>query len=538
MADVDLMVQDIAEHHYRPVTLAIATQLRAIVGERHVIYGEPERMLDYAHDEVAGDEHSRMPEVVVKPDTSAEIAEIMRLANREHIPVTPRGAGSGLSCGAVPVYGGILLSLERMNRILEIDRENMVVVVEPGVVTNDINEAVQEYGLFYAGYPMSVETCFVGGNVAENAGGGRAIKYGVTGRYVLGLEVVLPTGEIVQLGGKRVKDVTGYDLLHLMVGSEGTLGIFTRIILRLLPLPKARAVLLIPFADVPTAIGAVPRIMTQGRIIPTSVEFMDRLSVQTAYDHIGERPPHPDIGAMLLIEVDGYSESQVEAEYNTIVDLCLEAGALDVYVGNTPPAARRIWRPRQDMAEAFKTVCPVQSLEDIVVPLAQIPDLMPELERLSQQYDVLIPCYGHAGDGNLHATIVKRPETSMDEWQAKLPAILEDLYKVVARLGGTISGEHGIGSKRAHYLPLVMDPTLITLQRRIKRLFDPQNILNPGKIFPEEPVLSQSAVMPPTNTNNRSFTFVPLGPGRISPPPCGCGGDERGGALPRASKKG
>ena len=487
MADADLVIQDIAEHHYRPVTLAVATQLRAIVGERHVIYGAPERMLDYAHDEVAGDEHARMPEAVVKPDTAAEIAEIMRLANREHIPVTPRGAGSGLSCGAVPVYGGILLSLERMNCILEIDRENMVVVVEPGVVTNDINEAVQEYGLFYAGYPMSVETCFVGGNVAENAGGGRAIKYGVTGRYVLGLEVVLPTGEIVQLGGKRVKDVTGYDLLHLMVGSEGTLGIFTRIILRLLPLPKARAVLLIPFADVPTAIGAVPRIMTQGRIIPTSVEFMDRLAVQTAYDHIGERPPHPDIGAMLLIEVDGYSESQVEAEYNTIVDLCLEAGALDVYVGNTPPAERRIWRPRQDMAEAFKTVCPVQSLEDIVVPLAQIPNLMPELEHLSQQYDVLIPCYGHAGDGNLHATIVKRPETSMDEWQAKLPVILADLYKVVARLGGTISGEHGIGSKRAHYLPLVMDPTLIALQRRIKRLFDPLNILNPGKIFPEEP---------------------------------------------------
>ena len=524
MANADLVVQDIVEHHYRPVTLAIATQLRAIVGERHVIYSEPERMLDYAHDEVAGAEHASMPEAVVKPDTAAEIAEIMRLANWEHIPVTPRGAGSGLSCGAVPVYGGILLSLERMNRILEIDRENMVIVVEPGVVTNDINEAVQEYGLFYAGYPMSVETCFVGGNVAENAGGGRAIKYGVTGRYVLGLEVVLPTGEIVQLGGKRVKDVTGYDLLHLMVGSEGTLGVFTRIILRLLPLPKARAVLLIPFSDVTTAIGAVPRIMTQGRIIPTSVEFMDRLAVQTAYDHIGERPPHPDIGAMLLIEVDGYSQDQVETEYNTIVDLCLEAGALDVYVGNTPPAERRIWRPRQGMAEAFKTVCPVQSLEDIVVPLAQIPDLMPELEHLSQQYDVLIPCYGHAGDGNLHATIVKRPETSMDEWQAKLPAILEDLYKVVARLGGTISGEHGIGSKRAHYLPLVMDPTLIALQRRIKRLFDPLNILNPGKIFPEEPVLSQSAVVPPTNTNNRSFTFVPVGPVRIK--------------SPRASKKG
>jgi len=469
---------------YQPVTPTVVAQLRCIVGEPHVFHDDPERMLDYAHDEVAGAEYTHMPEVVVKPATAAEISDILRLANREVIPVTPRGAGSGLSCGAVPVYGGILLSLERMNRILEIDRENMVVVVEPGVVTNDINDAVEEYGLFYAGYPMSVELCFIGGNVAENAGGGRAIKYGVTGHYVLGLEVVLPTGEIVQLGGKRVKDVTGYDLLHLMIGSEGTLGVFTRITLKLLPRPVASAVLLIPFPDISSAIGAVPRIMTRGRIIPTSVEFMDRLSVQTAYDHIGERPPHPDIGAMLLIEVDGLSHDQVETTYNAIVDLCVELGALDVYVGNTPTAERRMWRPRQEMAEAFKAVCPVQSLEDIVVPLAQIPDLMPELEHLAQKYDVLIPCYGHAGDGNLHATVVKRPETSMKEWQEKLPAVLKDLYQVVVRLGGTISGEHGIGSKRASYLPIVMDPTLIALQRRIKRTFDPLNILNPGKILP------------------------------------------------------
>ncbi|MDY7077590.1 MAG: FAD-linked oxidase C-terminal domain-containing protein [Chloroflexota bacterium] len=484
MTDADLTVPVTTERLYQPVTPAIVARLRDIVGERYTIFDDQEHMLDYAHDEVAGAEYARMPEAVVKPATAAEISEIMRLANRERIPVTPRGAGSGLSCGAVPVYGGILLSLERLNRILEIDRENMVVVVEPGVVTNDINDAVGEYGLFYAGYPMSVELCFVGGNVAENAGGGRAIKYGVTGRYVLGLEVVLPTGEIVQLGGKRVKDVTGYDLLHLMVGSEGTLGIFTRITLKLLPLPKASVVLLIPFADVPSAIGAVPRIMTRGRIIPTSIEFMDRLSVQTAYDHIGERPPRPDIGAMLLIEVDGYNQEQVEAEYNSIVDLCLELGGLDVYVGNTPSTERRMWRPRQGLAEALKTAWPVQSLEDIVVPLAQIPDLMPELERLSRQYDVLIPCYGHAGDGNLHATIVKQPEVSMEEWQEKLPALLEDLYRVVAQLGGTISGEHGIGSKRARYLPLVMDPKLIALQRRIKCAFDPLNILNPGKIFP------------------------------------------------------
>jgi glycolate oxidase len=468
---------------YNPVTPEIAQALNAIAGEKHVIYADEERLAPYAHDEVADPRCAHLPDVVVKPANAEEISAIMNLANRELIPVTPRGAGSGLSCGAVPVYGGILLSLERLNRILEIDRQNMVVVVEPGVVTNDVNEAIQEYGLFYAGYPMSLESCFIGGNVAENAGGGRAIKYGVTGRYVLGLEVVLPSGEIVQLGGKRIKDVTGYDLLHLMVGSEGTLGIFTRITLRLLPLPRARVVLLVPFADVPTAIAAVPQIVAQGRLIPTSVEFMDRLSVQAGYEHLSERPPHPDIGAMLLLEVDGYSEEQVEAEYAAVVDICLEAGALDVYVGDSPAAERRMWRPRQNLAEAFKVICPVQSLEDIVVPLAQIPDLMPELERLSQKYSVLIPCYGHAGDGNLHATVIKQPETPMEEWEEKLPAILQELYLVVAQLGGTISGEHGVGSKRREYLPLVMDEPLIELHRRIKRAFDPNHILNPGKIF-------------------------------------------------------
>jgi glycolate oxidase len=469
---------------YKPLTVDIVDELRAIAGERNVLYGDPQRLEPYAHDEVAGAEYAHLPDVVVRPDGAAEIAAILRLANRERVPVTPRGAGSGLSCGAVPVCGGILLSLERMNRILEIDTANLVVIVEPGVVTNDVNEAVREYGLFYAGYPMSLESCFIGGNVAENAGGGRAIKYGVTGRYVLGLEVVLPTGEIVQFGGKRVKDVTGYDLLHLMVGSEGTLGIFTRITLRLLPLPAARVVLLVPFADVPTAIAAVPLVMTEGHLIPASVEFMDRLSVETAYRFLGESPPQPDIGAMLLVELDGYDQEQVEREMDTVAGLCLDAGALDVYVGNTADTERRMWRPRQNLAEAFKAVSPVQSLEDIVVPLAQIPDLMPELERLSGKYGVLIPCYGHAGDGNLHATPVKRPETPLEDWQARLPSLLEELYRAVARLGGTISGEHGIGSKRSRYLPLVMDPAVIALQRRIKDVFDPLGILNPGKIFP------------------------------------------------------
>jgi glycolate oxidase len=223
--------------------------------------------------------------------------------------------------------------------------------------------------------------------------------------------------------------------------------------------------------------------MTGGRLIPTSVEFMDRLSVETTYKYLEEEPPMPDIGAMLLIEVDGANQEQVEAMCEPIVDLCLEAGALDAYVGNTPANERRMWHVRENIAEAFKAICPVQSLEDIVVPLAQIPELVEALEGLSEQYDVLIPCYGHAGDGNLHATPVKKPETPVDEWAEKLPALLSELYALVHRLGGTISGEHGVGSKRLAYLPLVMDGTVIDLQRRIKAAFDPNRILNPGKIF-------------------------------------------------------
>lgn len=468
---------------YQPVTQEIAAELQSIVGEKNIIFHDAERMQDYSHDEVADPGYAHMPEVVVKPHSAQEISQVMKLANSYHIPVTPRGGGTGLSCGAVPVYGGILLSLERMNRILEIDKENMVVVVEPGVVTHEISMAVQEQGLFYAGYPMSFESCFIGGNVAENAGGGRAIKYGVTGHYVLGLEVVLPTGEIVEMGGKRLKDVTGYDLIHLMVGSEGTLGIFSKIMLRLLPLPTATAVLLIPFETAAGAIAAFPKVIAQAGFLPSSVEFMDRLSVATVYQFLGETPPRHDIGAMLLVEVDGTSREKVDADCQKIGEYFVEAGALDVYIGDSPNLERKMWNPRLKVAEAFKAICPVQSLEDIVVPTGRIPDLLGELERLSEKYDVLIPCYGHAADGNLHATPVKKPESHLDIWKERLPLLLTELYQVVSLLGGTISGEHGIGSKRASYLSLVMSADLVALHKRIKQALDPHTILNPGKIF-------------------------------------------------------
>ena len=469
-------------YEYNKIDREIISRLKDIVGEQYVVTDE-EKMEPYSHDEVAEEHYAHMPDVVVKPLTAEEIAEIVKLANEKRIPITPRGAGSGLSGGAVPLYGGILLSVERMNHILEIDQQNMMVVVEPGVVTNEINDKTTEYGLFFAGYPMSLETCFIAGNVAENAGGGKAIKYGVTERYIMGLEVVTPTGEIMMLGGKLMKDVSGYNLRMLMVGSEGTLGIITKVIIKLLPLPKSKVDLLALFPDVQTAIDVVPKIMTEGGIIPTAIEFMDQLSVHTSCDYLNEHIPYQQAGAMLLIEVDGTAEDVVEKEYDTIGNLCMENGAQEVYVADNYTTQERLWSVRRNIAEAFKVVSPHQSLEDIVVPTAQIPDIMPEIKRISEKYDVLIPCYGHAGDGNLHATAIKNPADSMEEWYRKVPLVLKELYTSTKKLGGTISGEHGIGHKRKEYMPLVASEGELKFMRRIKRAVDPNNIMNPGKIF-------------------------------------------------------
>jgi len=419
----------------------------------------------------------------VRPRTAAEISAVLKLANRERIAVTPRGAGSGLSGGAVPVCGGIVLLCDRMNRILEVDRANMMAVVEPGVVTNEINEHLAEHGLFYAGYPMSLETCYIGGNVAENAGGGKAVKYGVTGRYVTGLEFVTPTGEVVALGGKRVKDVTGYDLIHLLVGSEGTLGVFTRITLKLIPLPKSSVDLLCLFETAESAIGAVPAIMTGGGVIPTAIEFMDRTSVQASCEYLNESLPYRGAGAMLLITVDGSDESQVEREYETIGEMCLSSGALEVYVADNSTTSERIWKVRRNIGEAFNVISRRQSNEDIVVPVAAIPRMVALLQDLAAKYGVRIPCFGHAGDGNLHARIVSDPDASNEEWRDLRTKLLEELYRLTASVGGTISGEHGIGHKRKAFMPLVMDEAALELMRAIKRAWDPNDILNPGKIF-------------------------------------------------------
>jgi glycolate oxidase len=467
---------------YNRVTPQIVEELKKIVGERYVVFGDPEKLEPYSHDEVAEKEYAHMPEALIRPVSAEEIAAVMKLANREKIPVTPRGAGSGLSGGAVPIHGGIVLLMDRMNRILEIDRENMMITVEPGVVTNEINQVLKESGLFYAGYPMSLETCFVGGNVAENAGGGKAVKYGVTSRYVLGLEMVTPTGDIVQLGGKLVKDVTGYNMIGLMVGSEGTLGIFTKVTLKLLPLPKANVDLLVLFKTPEEAIAAVSRVLSSGAM-PTAIEFMDQSAFTTSCQYLNETIPYHQAGAMLLITVDGMDSIQVEREYEEVGEVCLAAGAIEVYVADNYTTSERIWKVRRNIAEAFKVFSPHQSLEDIVVPTAQIARMVSGLIDLSRKWGCPIPCYGHAGDGNLHATPVMNPEWTLEEWHGKVPQIVTDMYKLTKDLGGTISGEHGIGHKRKKYMPLVVGEAYLGMARSIKRALDPNNVLNPGKIF-------------------------------------------------------
>ncbi len=468
---------------YNAVTQEIANELRLIAGERNVIYEDKEALETYSHDEVSEKEYAHMPDAVVKPSSAEQISQIMKLANKYMIPVTPRGAGSGLSGGAVPARGGIVLSVEKMNKILEIDTKNLMAVVEPGVVTNEINNAVKDYGLYYAGYPMSVETCYIGGNVAENAGGGKAVKYGVTSRYIMGLEMVTPEGDIIELGGKRMKDVTGYDLLHLMVGSEGTLGIFTKITVKLQPMPVAKADLLVLFKDVKQAIDIVPVIMTNGKIIPTSIEFMDELSFAASCEYLNEHLPYQDAKAMLLIELDGDNMDIIESQYETIGELCMKNGAIEVYVADNATTIERVWRIRRNIAEAWKLVSPHQSLEDIVVPISKIPEFMERLQQLQAKYGVSIPCYGHAGDGNLHATPVKDPVWSLEKWYDTLHKLLPEMYEAAGQLGGTISGEHGIGQKRKDYVGLVLGQKEIELMKRIKKAFDPNMILNPGKLF-------------------------------------------------------
>jgi len=464
---------------YAKVDAEVVARLRAIVGDSYVL-SDPLSLDPYAHDETAG--LRAEPEVVVKVATAEEVAQVMRLASERHIPVTPRSGGQGLSGGAVPVCGGIVLSTERMNRILEIDRENLTVTAQPGVITGNLHRAVEAEGLFYPPDPASLDSCCLGGNIAENAGGPRAVKYGVTKDFVCGLQAVLPGGEIIRMGGKRVKDVTGYNLIQLLVGSEGTLAVVTEITLRLLPLPPARVDLLVAFDSFDEAARTVSDIISHC-ILPTTIEFMERDGVRASERMLGREVPFHDAAACLLIQLDGRRDEEVAADMEQVGDLCLAHGALDVLVASDRPTRDRLWEARRMILEALKHESPANYMEDVVVPRAEIPRLLEGIHELGDRYGVRIVCFGHAGDGNVHVNILK-DETPDARWQEVVPPLRRAIYDLCISLGGTLTGEHGVGATRRAYLPLALDAAQIELQRRIKAAFDPENILNPGKIFP------------------------------------------------------
>ncbi len=464
---------------YNKVNADIVDRLRHIAGADNVLV-EAEDLEPYAHDEVVG--LRAEPEVVIKVTSAGQVAEIFKLAQRERVPVTPRGAGMGLSGGAVPVCGGIILSLEKMNRILEIDKDNLMVTVEPGVITGELHRAVEAEGLFYPPDPASLDSCTIGGNVAEGAGGPRAVKYGVTKDYVCGLEAVLPSGEIVTMGGKLVKNVTGYNLVQLLVGSEGTLAVVTKIILRLLPLPKARIDLLVPYADFRAAASSVSDIIAH-RVIPTTIEFMERDSILACERLMEKEVPFHDAAAHLLIQLTGNRPAEVEADYQIVGDICLENGALEVMVAPDTRTRDRLWEARRLIIEALNHESPVNHMEDVVVPRAEIPALLQGVREIAERHAVRIISFGHAGDGNVHVNVLA-DDMPMERWQALVPQVAEEIYRLTLSLGGMITGEHGVGATRRQYLPMALDAAQIEIMKRIRAAFDPHHILNPGKIFP------------------------------------------------------
>jgi glycolate oxidase len=464
---------------YNKVDASIVEALRQIVGEPDVLIGT-EEMEPYSHDEVVGLRAD--PEVVVRVTSAQQVSEIFKLAHRERVPVTPRGAGYGLSGGAVPVQGGIVLSLEKMNHILEIDQENLMVTVEPGVITGDLHRAVEAEGLFYPPDPASLDSCFIGGNIAEGAGGPRAVKYGVTKDYVCGLEAVLPSGEIITLGGKLVKNVTGYNLLQLLVGSEGTLAVVTRIVLRLIPLPKVQIDLLVPYDDFQAAADTVSDIIAH-RIVPTTIEFMEQDSMLAVERLLQKNVPYSDAAAQLLIQLDGNRREAVDADCEVVGELCLAHGARDVLVAQDRRTRDRLWEARRLIIEALKHASPINHMEDVVVPRAQIPALLQGIKEIAARHAVRIVSFGHAGDGNVHVNVLK-DDLPDGRWAAVVPPVREEIYHHTLSLGGMITGEHGIGTTRRNYLSMALDETQIQLMRQIKAVFDPNGILNPGKIFP------------------------------------------------------
>jgi glycolate oxidase len=461
------------------LTLEHVEQFKKIVGEQFVLADE-ENLKNYGHDET---EHLLyLPDVVIKPRTAEEISSIMKICNADRIPVTPRGAGTGLSGGALPNLGGVLISMERLNTILEIDERNLQVTTEPGVITEVLQNAVKEKGLFYPPDPSSRGSCFIGGNISANSGGPKAVKYGVVRDYVLNLQLVLPNGEIIWTGSNVLKNSTGYNLTQLVVGSEGTLGIVTKIVLKLIPLPKYDLLMLVPFTSLEKAGEAVSAIFRAG-FVPSGLELVEveALQIVSRFVDSSSITIPDDIAAHLIIEVDGNNMDVLMGEMEAISELLMQYDAGDPLFADDAQQKAELWKLRRRVAEAVK-IAGYTIEEDTVVPRAELPVLIHGVKELGKQFNFHAVCYGHAGDGNLHIRI-KKAGTSNSQDDLEVIAGIRALFELVYSLGGTISGEHGIGLIQKRYLDIVFDENQLKLMQGIKRTFDPNNILNAGKIF-------------------------------------------------------
>jgi glycolate oxidase len=463
----------------------ILQRLEKIVGPENLIF-ELDKMADYSHDEFSLHDIRHFPDIVVKPQRTQEIAAILRLADEERIPVTPRGGATGLCGGCVPLYGGIVLTLEKMNKIVEIDPNNQMAVVEPGVTLMEFAKAVEEAGLSFPPHPGE-ESAMMGGLIATNAGGSRAVKYGVIRNYVRGLEVVLPQGKVIRLGGKFMKSSTGYNLLHLLIGSEGTLGVITQAIIQLLPAAQLTRSLVIPFGDLESAIESVPLLMSR-KIMPMAVEFIEEEVIRITEVYLDKRWPSSAGKTYLLIILDSSTEEEMDRLSQAVAEICLEKGALDVFIADTPKKQDTVLEIRSKIYEAIKS----HTIEilDISIPRSEIPKHVKRIREVSERYAIWLPTFGHAADGNVHTHIMRAryAEGKMvplpeEEWRAKVERVRNELYADGKERGGVISGEHGIGVVKKPFLSLALDEVQIELMKGIKRLFDPQNILNPGKIF-------------------------------------------------------
>lgn len=455
--------------------LKIINEIIRIVGKENCLTSLEERKC-YAYDART---EGAIPDLIVFPSSAKEVSSILILANKYLFPVIPRGQGSGLTGGSIPLKGGIVLSFTRMNKIIEIDTENLIVVVEPGVITFELQQEVAKYGLFYPPDPASYKYSSIGGNVGECAGGPNSLKYGVTRDYVLGLEVVKPTGEILNVGVRTMKGVVGYDLTRLFVGSEGTLGVITKIILKLIPLPESKMTMLALFNEVEEAAQAVSAIIA-AKIVPSTIEFMDRASIKCSEQANPMGLPE-GIGGLLIIEVDGDKES-IKIQAEKIKRIVLENKAIKCDLTDDPKEADKLWQARRTLSQATYNLNPVKIAEDVVVPRSNIPRLIRALEEMEKRFGIPILSFGHAGDGNFHVSIMIK-DTPED--RAKAEEAVKAIFEETLRLGGTLSGEHGIGTSKAAYIHMELSPEVIETMKAIKRLFDPNNILNPGKIFPD-----------------------------------------------------